>query len=310
MSGERLFSVIIPTVGRTTLSRAVTSVLAQVTNGRAQEPDAGLEVIVVNDSGAALAGEAWQADARVQMIETARVERSAARNAGAERARGTYLVFLDDDDWLLPGALEQFRRKIQEDGCAWILGDCALVGPDNASLGTLRTDCEGNVAVQAITGEWFALQGSCIRRDLFFGAGRFGPLTMGEDNELAGRIALQAELCRVHATVTGILCATNFSTSTRTGEQKARYAELRDAILERPEAYARLRDSAREAYWRGRLTRLYLVGVVLQLRRGQPGKAARRAGEAARALLTPAAIVDARPFWRGMLRSHASRVDG
>ena len=95
-------STIIPTISRPTLSRAVCSVLSQ------DFTSADFEVIVVNDSGQPLPDAAWQYSERVRIIETNRRERCVARNTGAAIARGNYLHFLDDDDWLLPDALEAF----------------------------------------------------------------------------------------------------------------------------------------------------------------------------------------------------------
>lgn len=80
------FSVIVPTVGRATLCHTLASIAAQL------EP--GDELIVVcNNSGDF---------------------GNAARNSGIERAQGTHLVFLDDDDEWLPGALARMRRFADE----------------------------------------------------------------------------------------------------------------------------------------------------------------------------------------------------
>jgi glycosyltransferase involved in cell wall biosynthesis len=81
-------STIIPTINRSTLSRAVYSVLDQAFTG------ADFEVIVVNDSGQPLPDMDWQHSERVRVITTQRRERSVARNTGAAIARGKYLHFL------------------------------------------------------------------------------------------------------------------------------------------------------------------------------------------------------------------------
>src|SRR5919108_3058002 len=91
-------SIIIPTIGRSTLDRSVLSVLDQ------DFTQADFEVIVVNDSGQPLPEAGWHHSAQVHIINTNRRERSFARNSGAAIARGDYLGFLDDDDWLLQGA--------------------------------------------------------------------------------------------------------------------------------------------------------------------------------------------------------------
>lgn len=92
-------STIIPTIGRETLGRSVQSVLDQQLYPQLHE------VIVVNDSGTSLGEPAWAKAPNVRIIATNHCERSAARNVGAAAARGAYLCFVDDDDYLLPGAL-------------------------------------------------------------------------------------------------------------------------------------------------------------------------------------------------------------
>src|SRR3990172_4102692 len=122
MATSRLFSsTIIPTVGRQSLSRAVESVLNQ------DLPSGDFEVIVVNDSGAPLPFAEWQRSERVQIIDTYRRERSMARNTGAAVARGRYLHFLDDDDWLAPGAFQHLWSLSQSSQAKWLYGGSQLV---------------------------------------------------------------------------------------------------------------------------------------------------------------------------------------
>ena len=96
-------SVVIPTYHREReLREAVDSVLSQ--------PGLSLEVIVVDDSpeGSAQATVAGIADGRVHYLRRAVPSGgrpAMVRNEGAARAAGRYLVFLDDDDQLAPGAL-------------------------------------------------------------------------------------------------------------------------------------------------------------------------------------------------------------
>src|SRR3990170_3689793 len=121
-------STIIATIGRATLARAVESCLSQ------QISPAEVEVIVVNDSGRPLPPANWQRSERVTILHTNRRERCVARNTGAGIARGTYLHFLDDDDWMLPGALEELWAVAQAGSAAWIYGTARLVDRDGKLL--------------------------------------------------------------------------------------------------------------------------------------------------------------------------------
>ncbi|MFI5940010.1 CDP-glycerol glycerophosphotransferase family protein [Streptomyces uncialis] len=80
-----------------------------------------LELIVVDDASpdasAAIAAEYAARDPRVRLIRLDRhTGAGAARNAGAARARGEYLFFLDGDDLLLPGALTALDRALTHAG--------------------------------------------------------------------------------------------------------------------------------------------------------------------------------------------------
>jgi glycosyltransferase involved in cell wall biosynthesis len=115
-------SIIIPTIGRDTLARAVASVLNQTLTADS------FEVIIVNDSGRPLPPAAWQQHEQVRVLTTNRHERSVARNAGAAIAKGRYLGFLDDDDWLLPDALSHFWELAQQKPTAvWLYGGIQIV---------------------------------------------------------------------------------------------------------------------------------------------------------------------------------------
>ena len=116
MSDEIFITTIIPTIGRDSLTQVVESALAQVLPVQA-------DVIVVNDSGDDLHPAAWHADPRVRIVSSNRGGRSAARNLGAASARGGYLHFLDDDDWLIPGGLAHLVQMAQREQHLWIYGD-------------------------------------------------------------------------------------------------------------------------------------------------------------------------------------------
>ena len=104
-----LFSVIIPTYNRADLVvRAVTSVL--------QQSEEGVEVVVVDDGSTdeTKGAVASITDSRVRYVRLDRGGAPRARNQGAARAGGKFVIFLDSDDEALPGWLAAFRAEVSE----------------------------------------------------------------------------------------------------------------------------------------------------------------------------------------------------
>ncbi|MDH3651806.1 MAG: glycosyltransferase [Saprospiraceae bacterium] len=103
------FTAIVPTYNRCELLKiAVDSVLNQT------YPN--WELIIVVD-GATDNTETYLksiTDDRIRTFYQDKGERSKARNLGIEMASGDYVLFLDDDDYLLPDHLMQFFRAIND----------------------------------------------------------------------------------------------------------------------------------------------------------------------------------------------------
>jgi GT2 family glycosyltransferase len=123
--------VIIPTYHREqSVVRAVQSVL--------DEAVPGLEVLVIDDSpdGTARPAVASIGDERVAyltMPEPTGGRPALVRNLGIERARGTFLYFLDDDDCVAPGALASLLGALHRKPRAGVAyGTVRCVGPDVA----------------------------------------------------------------------------------------------------------------------------------------------------------------------------------
>ncbi|MGW4450317.1 glycosyltransferase family 2 protein, partial [Streptomyces sp. NPDC004599] len=108
------FTVIVPAYKvQAYLPECLDSVLAQ------SFPD--LELIVVDDRSpdacGAIADEYAARDPRVTAVHLAENQGlGRARNAGMARATGDYLLFLDSDDTLTPGALRAIAERIEETG--------------------------------------------------------------------------------------------------------------------------------------------------------------------------------------------------
>lgn len=98
-----LVSIVIPTRNRAhTVGAAIHSCLVQTVRD--------FEIIVVDDDGSTddiASALAPFRDPRIRLIDRFRGTAAAARNGGAQQARGKYVAFLDSDDEFLPHKLER-----------------------------------------------------------------------------------------------------------------------------------------------------------------------------------------------------------
>ena len=98
-----MISVIIPLYNKEPIiERSLQSVLSQDYDD--------FEVVVVNDGSTDRSADIVRSinDPRIRLIEQENGGPSKARNTGTKNARGEWIVFLDADDELLPGAIELF----------------------------------------------------------------------------------------------------------------------------------------------------------------------------------------------------------
>ena len=105
--------IIIPVYNRAALvAEAIASALAEAA-------DVSLEIIVVDDASTDGTWESLRAydDPRIRcFLMESNGGQSAARNLGLDRARGTYVKFLDSDDILVAGHLAAELRAIEATG--------------------------------------------------------------------------------------------------------------------------------------------------------------------------------------------------
>lgn len=262
MSQEIFVSYIIPTIGRSSLEVAVKSVLTQ------ELPDAAFEIIVVNDSGNPLQKADWQTSPRVKTINTNKSERSFARNCGAAIAKGRYLAFLDDDDWILTGALESFWQLANRyPNAAWLYGGIRIVDEQGGILAEINSGLTENSFAQIMGGAWAPIQASLIKARSFFDAGGYNPFVCGtEDEDLCRRIAYFGDIANTPEIVACLYRGQTWSTSTNylRAPEDTKYS--RDLILAKPHVIERLLASADSSYWYGRILRVYLSTVTWNLK--------------------------------------------
>jgi glycosyltransferase involved in cell wall biosynthesis len=174
-----MISVVIPTFNRAdTISRAVRSILKQDT--------IETEVVVIDDGStddtAAVLAEI--ADSRLTVLAQPNSGRCAARNAGAGIARHDWLVFLDSDDELLPGSLNDLAAH--------------CTPPTNLIITGLERSRQGDVRVVTSAEKWVSsgampsgLQAGAfaIQRELFNAIGGYcTELDHSEHTEMVFRL--------------------------------------------------------------------------------------------------------------------------
>jgi glycosyltransferase involved in cell wall biosynthesis len=295
-------STIIPSVGRSTLNRSVESVLAQTF----LEDD--YEVIVVNDSGRPLKFAEWRRSDRIQVINTNKRERSVARNTGAAIAKGKYLHFLDDDDWIAPDALQNFYYPGKSSNAVWLYGITQLVDRQQKPMIQLKHGLSGNCFAQVMAGEWIPLQSSLIESETFFKVGGFNPSITGpEDIDLLRRIALLGDVSEIPEVVSFVSRGDLGSTTDyKRSPTASRWA--REDILDASGVFARMKASAHNPYWQGRIVRVYLTSLIWNAQRKRLFTSTNRGVYTLLGILTAGADLFSVDYWRAVMLPYSSET--
>ena len=98
-------SIILPTTGRDSLPFAARSARVQMKDGD--------ELLIVGGGSLGEMASLWN-DARWLDVQAGGNWGHAERNYATPRATGTHLLFIDDDDALVPGALDVIRDAVAE----------------------------------------------------------------------------------------------------------------------------------------------------------------------------------------------------
>jgi CDP-glycerol glycerophosphotransferase (TagB/SpsB family) len=194
------FSIIVPSHGVAgRLSQALDSVLAQSFGDFELIPVCDAPGVPAADVAARYAGR----DSRVAPAHSPpSAGAGGARNAGMRAATGTYLLFLDGDDVLVPGALTELSARLEETGdvdvlyfeherTPWWEGEPAR--PARALLARLPPHAFSPAEAPWLTGVGLPAWSAAYRRSfvadraLAFPAGHYTDLAWG------GQVALAAE---------------------------------------------------------------------------------------------------------------------
>lgn len=117
---EPKVSIIVPVYNaEKSLARCVDSILNQEFRD--------FELILMDDGSKDRSGEICdgyaRADARVVVVHKENTGVSDTRNQAIARARGTFLQFVDSDDWLTADATKLMVRAAEETGCDMVIAD-------------------------------------------------------------------------------------------------------------------------------------------------------------------------------------------
>lgn len=127
---EELVSIIVPVYNaQDYLSRCLDSIIAQ------EYTD--FELIIVDDGSTdgsgSICDDYARRDPRVAVIHKENSGVSDSRNTALQRARGTYIQFLDSDDWMTPDATKLLVRSARHSGSDLVIADFYRVVGDSLS---------------------------------------------------------------------------------------------------------------------------------------------------------------------------------
>jgi len=151
-----------------------------------------IEVLVVDD-GSSDNTVRIAKSYNVRLIQQKNRKVSAARNNGIRQSRGKYVLFLDHDDRLLPGAVEVGVRVLeQHPECVMAVGEHRYIGSNGEPLGRSGKNVAGrDPYLELLEHNFVETPCSALhRRSSLFTAGMFDESIFGaEDHELYLRLA-------------------------------------------------------------------------------------------------------------------------
>lgn len=281
---EPLVSVVIPAYNDAwCIRRAIDSVLAQDFRG--------YELIVVNDGSTDGTAALLQGySAAITVIDQENRGMSAARNAGIRKALGTYVAFLDADDWWLPQKLSRQVEMMQSRPEIGFCSTAARVEDSDGRLINLWRCANGSTEIlTTLFSRNAAVAGGCsaviVRKALLDRVGLFDESLRGfEDPDLWMRLAAVSGYACIDETLAVIL---RREKSVSRNLDSMRGAALRSMRKNRTLLPSRLRGR----FWRDCLAGVYTDHAKPAYRAGRLGLAY---ADTLRALLLS-------PFGRGRL---------
>ena len=247
------------------IGRAIDSVLAHDFRG--------YELIVVNDGSTdGTLAVLDRYGASVTLIDQNNRGMSAARNRGIRQARGTYIAFLDADDWWLP---EKLSRQVELMTRRPDLGFCSTAARvedgDGRLLNLWRCPDGRSEILETLFAQNAAIAGGCsaviVRKELLERVGLFDESLRGfEDPDLWMRLAAVSGYACIDETLVVIL---RREKSVSRNLDTMRVAALRSMHKNRALLPSRLRGG----FWRNCVAGVYTDYAKPAYRAGRLGLA-------------------------------------
>lgn len=175
-----IISIIIPSFNRAhSLPNAIRSVLDQAAGN--------WELIIVDDGSTDDTRQViskFLVDERIKYFFQENSGASAARNKGVELSRGDYIIFLDSDDWFLPGLISELNEVnyARYDLICWQVSKL-IDGKSSVWKPQKLEKIYNNITATFLAGS------ICYKKVVLLAAGGFDPeMSFGENYELGIRI--------------------------------------------------------------------------------------------------------------------------
>ena len=179
-----LVSVVIPAYNYAVfLPRAIESVFCQTYRN--------YEVIVIDDGSTDNTADVVIAAERVRYFYQENKGLAAARNAGIEKSKGQYLLFLDADDWLEPDALEKNYEALKDKSAvAFVSGNYYFLRAATNQLNPVTAAIHDNHYIRLLEGNYIGMHATVLFQRWVFNTFRYDEsLASCEDYDLYLRIA-------------------------------------------------------------------------------------------------------------------------
>jgi glycosyltransferase involved in cell wall biosynthesis len=251
-----------------------------------------VEIVVVDDGSTDDTAAAAARFTHVRSVRQANRGLSAARNRGLAVSTGEFVIFLDADDRLLPGAIDTAVRALSHHpDCAMAYGRCVMMGPDGDRWPTPEPPSVRSghhVALLRTNMIWMPAL-AIFRREPLLKAGGFTTGVDGSaDYDLYLRISREHPL-HDHGQVVAAYRRHSASMSGNAGRM------LRDTLAvmarNRPQGDAALLEAWRDGYrnWQDFYGTQLVEEIRLHLRRGESAVGMRKSLTLAR--LAPAVFM-------------------